>query len=71
MEIFKDRKYLKTYYNYFIKRCRETRLEYKISQKKFAKSIGVSQSLISFFENGKLDSSRILIAYIYTFGIHF
>ena len=70
MAIFKN-KYINNYRKSLIIICKENRLRYKMTQKELAKSIGVSQGLISCFERGKLDSFTIFTAYVYMFDINF
>ena len=48
MVTFKN-EFINNYCKSLINICKESRLRYKITQKKLAEYIGVSQSLISFF----------------------
>ena len=64
MEMYKSNKFNKKIYNAICKFCKDKRVKEGLTQSEMAEIVGVTQSTISLFEAGKIDTGSILLRYI-------
>lgn len=62
--MYKENKINKNMYAMICKFCKDRRIKEGLTQSEMAEIVGVTQSTISLFEAGKIDTGSILLRYI-------